>query len=79
MSLDTVDRDKFVYFYETDFFPVTNMYGDEGEPVTDPARAWRAVVYLGPDEWLPTRVTPGEIELRSAVEARLRLTILRAP
>ena len=77
MSLDTVDRDKFVYFHDGDFYPVTNLYDDEGIPVTDPMRAMRAVVCLAPDQWLPVRVFPGEIEPRAAVEARLKTALRR--
>jgi hypothetical protein len=76
---DNVNADKFVYFHDGNFHPVTNMYDRDGDPVADSMRCARAVVYLAPDEWLAAPVFPGEIELRETVEARLKTVLRRAP
>jgi hypothetical protein len=76
-TLDSVPRDKFVFFHDGDFHPVTNMWDNDGDLIDDPKRAFRAVIYLGPAEWLATRVSPGEIERRDTVEARLNTKLRR--
>jgi hypothetical protein len=73
-DLNNVPPDKFVLFVDGDFFPVTNMY-DRGEATTDPMRATSAVVYGGPKRWLVAPVSPGEIEKRETVEARLKIKL----
>lgn len=75
--LDNVDRTKFVVFARGDFYPVTNMFDYHGQPTTDPARAFSAVAYAGPQEWLAAPVSPGEIELRESAEARLKTKLRR--
>jgi hypothetical protein len=75
---DNVAADKFVYFHEGDFHPVTNMY-EYGDPTDNPMRATNAVVYLSSDEWLAVHVFPGEIETRESVETRLKTVLRRAP
>ena len=74
-NLDNVDRSKFVCFFDGDFFPVTNMYEFDGKPTTDPSRAFTAVIYAGPKNWIAARVSPGEIEKRELVEARLKVKL----
>jgi hypothetical protein len=53
---------RHVVFFRGRLVPVTNMYDSEGVPVMDHRHAFRAVLYLGPEQWLPCRLRPTDIE-----------------
>lgn len=52
--------------------PVTYMADRENRETHDPFHAAKAVLYIGPEQWVATLVSPGEVMKRDEIPAGIK-------
>lgn len=61
---------RFKMIWGGEWRPVTYMADRDNRQTNDPFHAAKAVLYVGPDQWVSTLVSPGDIMKRSEIPVR---------